>query len=155
MLGDDRGDPDRRLRRAAVEVLDADLEPTVGDEELELLRIRAGTPRFGREIDDRVLPAEAGLDARAIDFEKGCYPGQEPIARQHYRGRVNRSLRVLALEGEELPEYDAELVYEGKAVGRVTSAARDGEPRRRARATCASRFRATPFSSSEAAPRRS
>ena len=109
----------------AVEVLDADLERTVGDNELELLRITAGTPRWGREIDDRVLPAEAGLDARAIDFEKGCYPGQEPIARQHYRGRVNRSLRVLKIEGDELPEYDAELTCEGKPVGRITSAARD------------------------------
>jgi folate-binding protein YgfZ len=111
----------------AVEVLDAGLEPNVGDDELELLRIRAGTPRLGREIDDRILPAEAGLDARAIDFAKGCYPGQEPIARQHYRGRVNRSLRVLEVEGGELPEYDAELTYEGKAVGRVTSAAREGD----------------------------
>jgi folate-binding Fe-S cluster repair protein YgfZ len=73
-----------------------------------------------------VLPAEAGLDQRAIDFEKGCYPGQEPIARQHYRGRVNRTLRVLAIEGAELPEYDAELTYEEKAIGRVTSAALDG-----------------------------
>ena len=72
-----------------------------------------------------MLPAEAGLDERAIDFEKGCYPGQEPIARQHYRGRVNRTLRVLAIDGDELPEYDAELTYEGKVVGRVTSAARD------------------------------
>jgi folate-binding Fe-S cluster repair protein YgfZ len=72
-----------------------------------------------------VLPAEAGLEERAIDFEKGCYPGQEPIARQHYRGRVNRSLRVLGLDGNELPEYDAELSWEGKVVGRVTSAARD------------------------------
>jgi folate-binding protein YgfZ len=108
-------------------MLDAGLEPNVGADELELLRIKAGTPRFAREIDERVLPAEAGLDARAIDFAKGCYPGQEPIARQHYRGRVNRSLRVLELEGEELPEYDAELAYEGKTVGRVTSAARDGE----------------------------
>ena len=111
----------------AVEVLDAELEPNVGDDELELLRIRAATPRLGREIDERVLPAEAGLDARAIDFAKGCYPGQEPIARQHYRGRVNRSLRVLEIEGVELPEYDAELVLEGKTVGRVTSAARDGD----------------------------
>ena len=98
----------------AVEVLDADLEPTVGDDELERLRIRAGTPRFGREIDDRVLPAEAGLDARAVNFEKGCYPGQEPIARQHYRGRINRSLRVLAIEGGELPEYDAELATKAR-----------------------------------------
>jgi tRNA-modifying protein YgfZ len=111
----------------AVEVLDTELEPTVEAEELELLRIKAGTPRLGREIDDRVLPAEAGLDARAIDFAKGCYPGQEPIARQHYRGRVNRSLRVLELRSEELPEYDAELTYEGKTVGRVTSAAREGD----------------------------
>ena len=79
----------------AVEVLDEDVEPSIDDAELELLRVRAGTPRFGREIDDRVLPAEAGLDQRAVDFEKGCYPGQEPIARQHYRGRVNRTLRVL------------------------------------------------------------
>jgi len=109
----------------AIEVLDTDLEPTLGEDELELLRIKAGTPRFGREIDDRVLPSEAGLDTRAIDFDKGCYPGQEPIARQHYRGRVNRSLRVLAIEGGELPEYDAELTHEGKTVGRVTSVARD------------------------------
>jgi folate-binding protein YgfZ len=111
----------------AVEVLDAELDPTMADEELELLRIRAGTPRYGREIDDRVLPAEAGLETKAIDFEKGCYPGQEPIARQHYRGRVNRTLRVLEIEGEELPEYDSELVHGGKAVGRITSAARDGD----------------------------
>jgi folate-binding protein YgfZ len=74
-----------------------------------------------------VLPAEAGLEERAIDFEKGCYPGQEPIARQHYRGRVNRTLRVLAVEGDELPAYDAELEHSGKVVGRVTSAVRDPE----------------------------
>jgi folate-binding protein YgfZ len=127
VLGDTEGIPTADYGVPAVEVLDADLEPTLGDDELELLRIRAGTPRYGREIDDRVLPAEAGLETRAIDFEKGCYPGQEPIARQHYRGRVNRSLRVLAIEGEELPEYDAGLTYEGKTVGRVTSAARDGD----------------------------
>ena len=124
---EDEGIPTADYGVPAVEVLDAGLEPNVGDDELELLRIRAGTPRLGREIDERVLPAEAGLDARAIDFAKGCYPGQEPIARQHYRGRVNRSLRVLELEGEEPPAYDAELTFEGKTVGRVTSAARDGD----------------------------
>src|SRR6476659_7254461 len=111
----------------AHEVLDEARTPTVEDDELELLRIRAGTPRFGREIDDRVLPAEAALDARAVDFEKGCYPGQEPIARQHYRGRVNRTLRLLELDGTEVPEYDAEVSHEGKAVGRITSAVRDGD----------------------------
>jgi folate-binding protein YgfZ len=127
VFGDAEGIPTADYGIAAVEVLDAELEHTVGGDELELLRIKAGTPRLGREIDDRVLPAEAGLDTRAIDFEKGCYPGQEPIARQHYRGRVNRSLRVLELEGEALPQYDAELTYEAKPVGRVTSAARDGD----------------------------
>jgi hypothetical protein len=127
VFGGKGGVPTADYGEPAVEVLDAALEPTVDDDELELLRITAGTPRLGREIDDRVLPAEAGLDARAIDFVKGCYPGQEPIARQHYRGRVNRSLRVLELDGAELPAYDAELTHEGKAVGRVTSAAADGE----------------------------
>jgi folate-binding protein YgfZ len=93
-----------------------------GEDELELLRIRARTPRWGRELDERVLPAEAGLDARAISFTKGCYPGQEPIARLHHRGHVNRTLRVLELDGSELPAYDAEVVRAGKTVGRVTSA---------------------------------
>ena len=111
----------------ATEVLDEALEPTIADDELELMRIRAGTPRFGREIDDRVLPAEAGLEIRAIDFEKGCYPGQEPIARQHYRGRVNRTLRRLEIGGGDLPDEDAELTYDGKVVGRITSAVRDGD----------------------------
>jgi folate-binding protein YgfZ len=127
VFGDAEGIPTRDYGVEAVEVLDGGLESTVGEDELELLRIRAGTPRYGKEIDDRVLPAEAGLDVRAIDFAKGCYVGQEPVARQHYRGRVNRSLRVLSLEGGELPEYDAELTREGKIVGRVTSAARDGD----------------------------
>jgi tRNA-modifying protein YgfZ len=110
---------------AAYELVDEETPKwgEISDDELERLRIRAGTPRYGAEIDDRVLPAEAGLDRTAIDFEKGCYPGQEPIARQHYRGRVNRGLRVLEIEGGELPEYDAELTYEDKVVGRVTSAA--------------------------------
>ena len=123
------GIANRELGVAAYEVIDEELPAwrEIEEHELELLRIRAATPRYGRELDDRVLPAEAGLDARAIDFEKGCYPGQEPIARQHYRGRVNRTLRVLEIDGEELPDYDAELTFEDKVVGRVTSAARDGD----------------------------
>ncbi|MBA3377128.1 MAG: folate-binding protein YgfZ [Actinobacteria bacterium] len=127
VFGDGEGIPTTDYGTPAFERLDADLEPTVGDGELELLRIRAGTPRYGYEIDDRVLPAEAGLDVRAVNFEKGCYPGQEPIARQHYRGRVNRSLRVFEMEGDELPEYDAELSYEDKSVGRVTSAVQEND----------------------------
>lgn len=105
----------------AAEVLDAELEPTVSPGELELLRIQAGTPAWGKEIDDRVLPEEAGLTERAVSFTKGCYPGQEPIARLHYRGHANRGLRVLALA--EIPEPEMEVVYEGKSVGRITSVA--------------------------------
>jgi tRNA-modifying protein YgfZ len=114
------GIPNRDYGRDAVEVLDGDVEATLGDEELERLRIKAATPRFGREIDDRVLPAEAGLDERAISFDKGCFPGQEPVARQRYRGKVNRRLRVVEVEGAPAPETP--VVHEGKEVGRVTSA---------------------------------
>jgi len=106
----------------AAEVLDAELEPTLAAEELERRRIEARVPRWGRELDDRVLPAEAGLDATHISFSKGCYPGQEPVARLHYRGHPNRGLRVLELA--DVPAYDAELVHDGKVVGRVTSATR-------------------------------
>ena len=114
----------------AVELVDAvppaDAAP-IGAEELERLRILARTPRLGRELDDRVMPAEAGLDERAVSFTKGCYPGQEPVARLHYRGHPNRGLRVLASEGASLPEYDAELTLDGKVVGRVTSSVPDPE----------------------------
>jgi folate-binding protein YgfZ len=104
----------------AVEVLDADLEPTLDADELERIRIEAGIPAWGKELDDTILPAEAGLDETHISFTKGCYPGQEPVARLRHRGHANRSLRVLALEGAE---PGAELLYDGKVVGRVTSAA--------------------------------
>jgi folate-binding protein YgfZ len=120
VFGDVEGIPNRDYGRDAVEVLDAEVEPTLDDAELERLRIEAATPRFGREIDDRVMPAEAGLDERAISFDKGCYPGQEPVARQHYRGKVNRRLRVLEVDGAPAPETP--VTYEGKDVGRVTSA---------------------------------
>jgi tRNA-modifying protein YgfZ len=104
----------------AREVLDVDADGDAA--ELERLRIEAGTPRFGREIDDRVLPAEAGLVERAVSFTKGCYPGQEPIARLRYRGKANRRLRTLELEDDHVPAPEAELVLDGKVVGRVTSA---------------------------------
>jgi len=91
----------------------------VDPEELERLRIHARTPAWGKEIDDRVLPAEAGLVERAVSLGKGCFPGQEPIARLHYRGHANRGLRVLEVEGA--PPRETEVVHGEKAVGRVTS----------------------------------
>jgi folate-binding protein YgfZ len=106
----------------AREALDAGLAPTVSEEQLELRRIESRVPRWEHEIDDRILPAEAGLDATHVSFSKGCYPGQEPVARLHFRGHPNRALRVLELE--EMPEYGSPLLHEGREVGRVTSAAR-------------------------------
>jgi tRNA-modifying protein YgfZ len=119
------GIPTSDYGEPAAELLDTDVDVTVSAEELELLRIRAGTPAWGKEIDDRVLPAEAGLTERAVSFTKGCYPGQEPIARLHYRGHANRGLRVLTLD--QVPEPETEIVYEGKPVGRITSAASAGD----------------------------
>ena len=80
----------RKASRAAREELDVDVEPNVDAAELERLRIEQGVPAWGSELDDSILPAEAGLDETHISFTKGCYPGQEPIARLHYRGHVNR-----------------------------------------------------------------
>ena len=117
VLGGEDGIPNRDYGVPAVEVLDSEVD---GDADLERLRIEAATPMYGRELDDRVLPAEAGLDERAISFTKGCYPGQEPIARQHSRGKVNRRLRVLEVEGT--PASETPVVHGQKEVGRVTSA---------------------------------
>jgi folate-binding protein YgfZ len=119
VFGEGEGIPTRDYGEPAVEVLDAGVDVSPPDEELERLRILARTPRWGAEIDDSILPAEAGLDERAISFTKGCYPGQEPIARLHHRGHANRTLRVLEVEGEAAP--GDEVVHEGKTVGRVTS----------------------------------
>jgi tRNA-modifying protein YgfZ len=88
-------------------------------EQLEPLRIEAGTPAWGKELDESILPAEAGLDETHVSFDKGCYPGQEPIARLHYRGRPNR--RLCVLEVAEASPGD-EIMLGEKAVGRVTSA---------------------------------
>ena len=102
-----------------VEVLDSGAPATLDEKELERARIEAGVPAWGKELDDAILPAEAGLDETHISFTKGCYPGQEPIARLHNRGHVNRRLRVLEVESARPGD---EVVRDGKVVGRVTSA---------------------------------
>ncbi|HXZ57388.1 MAG TPA: hypothetical protein VEG40_07390 [Gaiellaceae bacterium] len=88
-------------------------------DELEALRIAAGTPAWDKELDETVLPAEAGLDATHISFTKGCYPGQEPVARLHHRGHPNRHLRRLEVADAKPGD---EILLGEKAVGRVTSA---------------------------------
>ena len=92
-----------------------------GDEAFDVLRVEAGMPRFGAEIDEQVMPAEAGVVDRAVSFTKGCYIGQEPVARLHYRGHANRGLRSILLDGI-VPAAGATVEVEGREVGRITSA---------------------------------
>jgi folate-binding protein YgfZ len=93
----------------------------IGLETAECVRIESGRPRYGVELDDSVIPQEAGLNDRAVSFTKGCYVGQETVARLFYRGKPNRELRGLR-SAEPLP-VGTELTYEARTVGRVRSAA--------------------------------
>jgi folate-binding protein YgfZ len=93
----------------------------VGADAYEIARVEAGVPRFGAEIDASVLPAETGLVEQTVSFTKGCYVGQEPVARLHYRGHPNRHLRhLLSIDGA-LPTVPAELALGDRVVGRLTS----------------------------------
>jgi len=95
-----------------------------GDAEvLEILRIEAGIPRLHRELDEDVLPAEAGLMARAVSLEKGCYTGQEIVARIHSRGAESHRLVALRFTDAE-PAAGAELRAGERVVGSVTSSCR-------------------------------
>jgi folate-binding protein YgfZ len=87
----------------------------------EIVRIESGRPRHGADMSEDNLPAEAGIVERAVSFTKGCYVGQEPVARMHYKGHPNRHLRGLRLS--ESAAAGAAVVASGKEVGRVTSAA--------------------------------
>jgi folate-binding protein YgfZ len=91
----------------------------VSDEVAECLRVEQGRPRYGIDLDDSVIPQEAGLNERAVSFTKGCYVGQETVARLHYRGKPNRHLRGLLLSGPA--SQDDELMLGERVVGRVTS----------------------------------
>ncbi len=89
-------------------------------ETVECLRIEGGRPRHGIDMDEGTIPEEAGLNDRAVSFTKGCYVGQETVARLHYRGRPNRRLRGLRLSAPA--GQGDEIVAAGKAVGTVGSA---------------------------------
>jgi tRNA-modifying protein YgfZ len=85
----------------------------------EIVRVERGRPRYGVDLDDTVIPQEAGLNERAVSFTKGCYVGQETVARLHYRGKPNRHLRGLRLSTPTPPR--AELRLGERVVGRLTS----------------------------------
>jgi tRNA-modifying protein YgfZ len=99
----------------------------VGIRAIESLRVEAGRPRFGRELTEETMPAEAyqtsGLMDRAISFKKGCYTGQEVVVRIAHRGRVNRHLRGLRLGSGEAPAFGTPLLHpeSGKQVGWITT----------------------------------
>jgi len=92
----------------------------VGPEAAEVVRIEAGRPRFGAEMGTETMPAEAGIVERAVSFTKGCYIGQEPVARLHYKGRPNRHLRGLELSAPAAA--DTSLRLGEKEVGKIGSA---------------------------------
>lgn len=75
----------------------------VSPEAVEILRVESGVPRFGAEMDTATMPAEAGIVEDAVSFTKGCYIGQETVARLHYKGKPNRHLRGLRLSGAAAP----------------------------------------------------
>ena len=87
----------------------------------EIVRVERGVPRFGHEMTSATIPQEAGINERAISFTKGCYIGQETVARLHYRGKPNRHLRGLRLEhpaaaGDAVSLGERELGHVGTAV---------------------------------------
>ena len=88
----------------------------------ETARIEAGLPRFGADITPENFPGETGILERAVSFKKGCYPGQETVARMHYRGHPNKTLHRLVVEGAS-PPPETPIVQDGKAIGRITSVA--------------------------------
>jgi folate-binding protein YgfZ len=102
--------------RAAL--IEAGAQP-VSEEAAEIVRVERGRPRYGHELDDTTIPQEAGLNERAVSFTKGCYVGQETVARLFYRGKPNRHLRGLKLS-ESAPS-GAELRLGERVVGRLAT----------------------------------
>lgn len=102
----------------------------VGALAADTLRVEAGVPRFGVDFGPEHFPQETGLEAAAVSYEKGCYLGQEVVARIHYRGGVNRALCGLRLtleEGQEAPGTGAEVLHDDRAAGTLGSVVRSPE----------------------------
>ncbi len=99
--------------------LEQDGATPVSEAATEIVRVERGRPRYGFDLDDTTIPQEAGLNARAVSFTKGCYVGQETVARLFYRGKPNRHLRGLRLS--EPAPVGTELQLGERVVGRLTS----------------------------------
>ena len=93
----------------------------VSEEELETVRISNGVARWGRDMNEKTIPMEARIEDVAVHFEKGCYVGQEAMAKIHFRGKVNRLLRRVEASGPV--DAGAEVTLDGTKVGTVTSTA--------------------------------
>jgi tRNA-modifying protein YgfZ len=107
--------------RALTDALQDRGSGTISESVAECLRIEQGRPRYGVDLDDSVIPQEADLNQRAVSFTKGCYVGQETVARLFYRGKPNRQLRGLRLS---LPaRTGAEITFADRVVGRLSSVA--------------------------------
>lgn len=120
--------PESFVARADVETVLASADPA-GVWALEALRVAAGRPRLGRETDHRTLPHELGWIETAVHLDKGCYRGQETVARVQNLGRPPRRLVLLHLDGSdsELPAHGDPVVLDDRTVGRVTTPARHHE----------------------------
>jgi folate-binding protein YgfZ len=106
----------------ALDGLDPEIERWT-PEQFDAYRIEAGIPRLGIDMDESTIPQEALLDVDAISFTKGCFLGQELVARIDSRGHVNKYLRRLRVNGTVVPPHGASVVVDDKDVGTVTSAA--------------------------------
>ena len=116
-------DGEEAVRQALVEAgATVPGEATPGDAAWERLRVQAGVPRFGVDFGPDNLPQETGLEAAAVSYEKGCYLGQEVVARIHYRGGVNKGLVGLRLASGEV-QPGADVSYEGRSAGRLGTVA--------------------------------
>ncbi len=121
--------PADRLAEVVAALLAHGIEPALcGRAAFDLARVGAGAPLFGVELDDRVLPNEAGLSTTAVAWTKGCYLGQEPVVMAKHRGHPPTLLCRLRIDREFPLSPDAPLHEAGVVVGRVTTAVRVGRP---------------------------
>jgi folate-binding protein YgfZ len=118
-LGVELSCPAARSGEVAASLIETGAE-RVSEAAAEIVRVESGRPRFGHEIKPGTLTQEAGINDRAVSFTKGCYIGQETVARLHYKGKPNRHLRGLRLEAPVAE--DDPILLEDRELGRIGTA---------------------------------